>query len=920
MSQDINVRIVINTRDSVRNVSDVKSEVKELDAQGSRLQVNMNNHFSRIGNIAQVAMGNVIANVVAGLQRQFTQLASNILNVANETSQYADKIDKMRERTGIAANELQRLEFVSEQTGVSFSVFDSVSASVTRRLNDFRNGTGRAGQAIQQLGINVEDADGNLREKGGIIRELISELSNMENAAERDALAMDVLGRSSQQLAPLLNQSSEEINRMFRESERLNMEMSDRAIAASVQYGDELNKLQRQMNGFTRRMGASVAEGLIPFVQMASRALSVLDEMTDRTPRLSRSFIELREETENLNTRSMPLIERYQELADKAELNSVEQEEMISILSRLGSQLPATALQFNDYGQVIGLNTQRSKEFIEQQNLILRLRTQQEFESQARSLVQLAQRYEEANERRKQFEAGDAPVFDASFGFVRLPDADETIDSIRNLREQIILALQNIKDLGRSIDDEIEPFEALIVNSDGAMEKLSISIAQVAKDIGLKTVASEEAAQATEDATNKEIGSIENLSDRLDQLKTKYSEIINAAEMSATDQQRAVALLRQIEEIEREIQRRIRSIEGITVRPNVEIEIPEEQIADDFDSMPDVELQIGFPIESIADMRQQIRSVEEEWTLAATDEERARLSARLDALDLELEAKIQGVETEDLIREEAHERQMMRMQEMFSFMQSGMNGIARIQSNFAQSNINNIQQERQERLRSINEQLQNANLTEEQRRELIKKRGQTEEEFDDKLRDARRRQAVSEKNMAKMQVLVETARAIMAAAPNPAAIATTMALGAIQLTAVMTAPMPTFRSGGRVNARVSNGEFLVDPQTYQRNPRLFQRINSGFITGPGTGTSDSIMADLPDNSFVVNAESTRRNRDFLQSLATGGEVGSPQMDMSSLGEMLRDVLKTATFKLRGKDLYASWDQENELRKEKYIRR
>ncbi|WP_161138799.1 D-alanyl-D-alanine carboxypeptidase family protein [Propylenella binzhouense] len=58
--------------------------------------------------------------------------------------------------------------------------------------------------------------------------------------------------------------------------------------------------------------------------------------------------------------------------------------------------------------------------------------------------------------------------------------------------------------------------------------------------------------------------------------------------------------------------------------------------------------------------------------------------------------------------------------------------------------------------------------------------------------------------------------------------------------------------------------------------------SGGYVTGPGTGTSDSVPAQLSNGEFVVNAKATRRNRALLDAInsgnvpafAAGGFVGS----------------------------------------------
>lgn len=63
--------------------------------------------------------------------------------------------------------------------------------------------------------------------------------------------------------------------------------------------------------------------------------------------------------------------------------------------------------------------------------------------------------------------------------------------------------------------------------------------------------------------------------------------------------------------------------------------------------------------------------------------------------------------------------------------------------------------------------------------------------------------------------------------------------------------------------------------------KAFGFAEGGHVAGPGTGTSDSIMARLSNGEFVVTAEATRRHRGVLEAInsdkvpkfATGGMVG-----------------------------------------------
>jgi len=74
--------------------------------------------------------------------------------------------------------------------------------------------------------------------------------------------------------------------------------------------------------------------------------------------------------------------------------------------------------------------------------------------------------------------------------------------------------------------------------------------------------------------------------------------------------------------------------------------------------------------------------------------------------------------------------------------------------------------------------------------------------------------------------------------------------------------------------------FTTDPGNLVQ-PQEQQKATGGYISGAGTGTSDSIPARLSDGEYVINAASTSRNRGLLDrinnapiNMANGGAVTS----------------------------------------------
>lgn len=83
--------------------------------------------------------------------------------------------------------------------------------------------------------------------------------------------------------------------------------------------------------------------------------------------------------------------------------------------------------------------------------------------------------------------------------------------------------------------------------------------------------------------------------------------------------------------------------------------------------------------------------------------------------------------------------------------------------------------------------------------------------------------------------------------------------------------------------------------------------NGGYVSGPGTSTSDSIPARLSDGEFVVNAAATRRHRALLEAVndnrvaafAGGGAVGNAPAFASAIGAPVQNVQISAPITVNG---------------------
>lgn len=196
--------------------------------------------------------------------------AGALLGLTHQAASYADEIDKASIRSGVARDSLQELRFVGDQLGVTFTGMTSVMESFTRRIPQIREGTGRSAEAFAQLGVHLEDSQGNMRSMNDLFPDLIRGLSGIRNETERNAIGTQIFGRRFFEIVPMLEAGGDEIERLMRRSRELGLVMGDDAIADLVAFKDEWSEVQQQLKMAGMEIGREVMpllrDELIPFI------------------------------------------------------------------------------------------------------------------------------------------------------------------------------------------------------------------------------------------------------------------------------------------------------------------------------------------------------------------------------------------------------------------------------------------------------------------------------------------------------------------------------------------------------------------------------------------------------------------------------------------------------------------------------
>lgn len=181
--------------------------------------------------------------------------------LVRQSLQATDALAKTASKIGTTTEELSKLRFAADLTGVSTETMDMALQRFTRRAAEAANGTGEAKAALKELGIDAE----------ALIRMPLSErmlaladaFETSRPKAERLAIAFKLFDSEGAALVNTLALGRDGLRDLFQEADDLGIVMSGSAAKGVEDARDALTRLFTLFKGIT----AQVTAGLAPAIE-----------------------------------------------------------------------------------------------------------------------------------------------------------------------------------------------------------------------------------------------------------------------------------------------------------------------------------------------------------------------------------------------------------------------------------------------------------------------------------------------------------------------------------------------------------------------------------------------------------------------------------------------------------------------------
>lgn len=230
---------------------------------GIQLPDGMKSSMNAMGSLDASSLA--LAGGFAAVAAAIVKAEKAMISMTKESAAFADNIITLSMQTGQSTQQLQEFAYATELIDVSVDTLQGSLRKLTNNMQDTMNGTGNAKDSFDALGISVTNADGSMRNANDVFYETIDALGKVKNETERDAMSMDIFGRSAQDLNPLIIQGSKTLKAYADEAHNMGYVLDDEALSALGAVDDAYQRLQKTQEGVKNQLAVEFAPYLEEF-------------------------------------------------------------------------------------------------------------------------------------------------------------------------------------------------------------------------------------------------------------------------------------------------------------------------------------------------------------------------------------------------------------------------------------------------------------------------------------------------------------------------------------------------------------------------------------------------------------------------------------------------------------------------------
>lgn len=235
-----------------------------------------------VNNVKTTGITTKIKNIVSGLKASTVAVAAAataVYKVGKSSAEAGAYIQDLADRLGIAAEEVQRYDYIALQSGVSTEELAKSIAKARDAIGTaFTGTTNTATKALETLFGSLNNIPKSTEEGFNAI---IGKLSQIEDSTMQAYYANEIFGeRLATNLIPLINNGADKLEQLNKEFETLGY-LSNEEVQQLADLDDNFNKITKKVQNLTYQLGVVLAPIIEMIIEILEPVVSLLQTIMD---------------------------------------------------------------------------------------------------------------------------------------------------------------------------------------------------------------------------------------------------------------------------------------------------------------------------------------------------------------------------------------------------------------------------------------------------------------------------------------------------------------------------------------------------------------------------------------------------------------------------------------------------------------
>ena len=228
------------------------------------------------GTVAAMAAA---AAAIAAVVKVVQELGQLTIDVAGQVDEYITQSTI----TGVPTEMLQAWDYAAPLIDTDAETIKGAMTKITQAMGDAAGGSDEAQAKFAALGVSITDGSGQLKTAEEVFYEVVDALGQMDAGAQRDAAAMDLMGKSAQDLNPLISAGADALKQYGAEAMAAGYILDEQQIRKLGEVDDAYQKLQLTIEANRKQLAADFAPAAKSSMELFTDVVRKAGEMLERS-------------------------------------------------------------------------------------------------------------------------------------------------------------------------------------------------------------------------------------------------------------------------------------------------------------------------------------------------------------------------------------------------------------------------------------------------------------------------------------------------------------------------------------------------------------------------------------------------------------------------------------------------------------